>query len=278
MLGVLRRLVLVVVLLALMPLAAPLVTAQASCDAYLFREDAELNGLSCPDLPGLSQTGVVVPDPPGKRGRVREIVDGDTLRVSFGDTVERVRIFTVDTPEVYSGAECYGQEAANYTASLLPVGTVVWLEKGITIRDKYDRLLFYVWFEQGEGRYRLLQDALVRDGYGVVVTYPPDVKYVDWLLQGQQDAVNGGRGLWSACGGADTPLNPPTPTPVPVSNNQAQGIAANTGCDPSYPGVCIPPPPPDLDCGDIPYRRFTVLQPDPHNFDGDYDGIGCESG
>jgi hypothetical protein len=47
-------------------------------------------------------------------------------------------------------------------------------------------------------------------------------------------------------------------------------------CSPSYPTVCIPPPPPDLDCKDIPYRRFKVLQPDPHFFDGDYDGIGCE--
>jgi hypothetical protein len=50
-----------------------------------------------------------------------------------------------------------------------------------------------------------------------------------------------------------------------------------TVCDPAYPTVCIPPPPPDLDCADIPYRRFTVLPPDPHHFDGDRDGIGCES-
>jgi endonuclease YncB( thermonuclease family) len=48
-------------------------------------------------------------------------------------------------------------------------------------------------------------------------------------------------------------------------------------CDPSYPDFCIPPPPPDLDCKDIPQKRFTVLQPDPHRFDGDKDGIGCES-
>jgi micrococcal nuclease len=42
--------------------------------------------------------------------------------------------------------------------------------------------------------------------------------------------------------------------------------------------VCIPPAPPDLDCGDIPYKRFKVLPPDPHGFDGrDQDGIGCES-
>ncbi|UBF29159.1 calcium-binding protein with excalibur domain protein [Kovacikia minuta CCNUW1] len=54
---------------------------------------------------------------------------------------------------------------------------------------------------------------------------------------------------------------------------EAQSAA---GCDPSYPGICIAPPPPDLDCKDISYRNFTVLQPDPHHFDGDRDGIGCE--
>jgi hypothetical protein len=48
-------------------------------------------------------------------------------------------------------------------------------------------------------------------------------------------------------------------------------------CDPSYPEVCIPPPPPNLNCGDIPERRFTVTSPDPHGFDRDDDGIGCES-
>jgi micrococcal nuclease len=49
-------------------------------------------------------------------------------------------------------------------------------------------------------------------------------------------------------------------------------------CDASYPDVCIPPPPPDLDCADVPYRSFRVLPPDPHRFDGrDDDGLGCES-
>ena len=48
------------------------------------------------------------------------------------------------------------------------------------------------------------------------------------------------------------------------------------GYTPSYPTVCIPPPPSDLDCGDVPYRNFPVLPPDPHNFDADNDGIGCE--
>jgi hypothetical protein len=49
------------------------------------------------------------------------------------------------------------------------------------------------------------------------------------------------------------------------------------GCDPSYPDVCIPPPPPDLDCSDIPYRNFRVVGRDPHHFDGNHNGIGCET-
>ena len=61
-----------------------------------------------------------------------------------------------------------------------------------------------------------------------------------------------------------------TPRPVVV-----QPTARNNNCSASYPGVCIPPGP-DLDCGDIPYDGFVVLPPDPHNFDRDGDGIGCE--
>lgn len=48
-------------------------------------------------------------------------------------------------------------------------------------------------------------------------------------------------------------------------------------CDPNYPDVCIPPYPPDLDCGEIPYQDFRVVGDDPHGIDGDNDGIGCES-
>jgi hypothetical protein len=48
-----------------------------------------------------------------------------------------------------------------------------------------------------------------------------------------------------------------------------------TNCSPCYPDVCIPPPPPDLNCADIVFRNFRVVGCDPHRFDGDNDGIGC---
>jgi plastocyanin len=67
-------------------------------------------------------------------------------------------------------------------------------------------------------------------------------------------------------------------TLVGEEEEEQEEVEEEMGCDPSYPDVCIPPPPPNLNCGDISERRFTVLPPDPHGFDGrDNDGLGCES-
>jgi len=65
--------------------------------------------------------------------------------------------------------------------------------------------------------------------------------------------------------------------PSTQSTTPSQQEPQQTSCDPSYPDVCIPAFPPDLDCGEIQFANFKVLQPDPHRFDGDKDGIGCES-
>jgi len=62
--------------------------------------------------------------------------------------------------------------------------------------------------------------------------------------------------------------------PAPVSPTQTQ----QPSCDPSYPDVCIASYPPDLDCGEIVYSNFRVVGSDPHGFDRDNDGIGCEVG
>jgi hypothetical protein len=66
--------------------------------------------------------------------------------------------------------------------------------------------------------------------------------------------------------------NKPNFTPPPISNPPP----ANYACHPSYPSVCIPPPPPKLECKDIPYRNFPVIGVDPQQFDPDRNGIGCE--
>jgi micrococcal nuclease len=64
-----------------------------------------------------------------------------------------------------------------------------------------------------------------------------------------------------------------------VSTNPAtsqQQALSKTNCDPSYPGICIPQNSPNLKCADIKERNFKVLKPDPHGFDRDGNGIGCE--
>jgi micrococcal nuclease len=75
-----------------------------------------------------------------------------------------------------------------------------------------------------------------------------------------------------------TPTPEPTADPVVATTEILAAEAPAGHCDPSYPGVCLPPAPPDLDCPDIASRRFQVVPPDSHRFDGDHDGMGCESG
>jgi micrococcal nuclease len=243
-------------------------TAQDACSRFLFQEAAIDAGYGCADLPPVIETGIVVAEPPGKRGRVRGIVDSDTLRVSFGGTEERVRLVMANTPETYPDTESYGHEAAYFLASLIGPGSVAWFERGITERDRYDRLLAYVWVARPDGTYQLLQDAIVADGYAEIVIYPPNDRYSDWLFERQNAAIATGVGKWGACGNG-----------VVGEPGEAMGIAAGVACNPAYPTMCIPSVADaggDHDCRDIPYRRFVVLPPDPHKFDGDGNGTGCE--
>jgi micrococcal nuclease len=235
--------------------------AQADCSRFLFVEDADSAGIDC-DLPSVTETGIVRSEPTGRRGRVSHIVDGDSLHATFGDTTERIRIFAVNTPEL-NPIECYGIEATALLAQLAPIGSILWFERGEVQLDRYERSLYWVWLEVEPGTWQLLQDAIVAAGAGEVRIYPPDDRYGDWLMLRESQAKAAGVGMWSACGDPESAA--------------AMGIASNS-CDRAYPTVCIRPlnPGGDLDCADIPHRRFQVLPPDPHNFDGDGNGIGCE--
>ena len=90
------------------------------------------------------------------------------------------------------------------------------------------------------------------------------------FLHGQTGVAPNGVELHPVLGFALVAGGPAPPPP-------RSALPPATECDPAYPTVCIPSPPPDLDCKDITFRRFTVLPPDPHRFDGDHDGVGCES-
>ncbi|MCA9966666.1 MAG: thermonuclease family protein [Anaerolineales bacterium] len=191
---------------------------------------------------------------------VTNIVDGDTIDVNLDGQIVRVRYIGIDTPEY--NEQC-GSEATQANASLV-AGRTVRMVKDVSETDRYGRLLRYVYVGN-----LFINAELVRQGLAIPVRYPPDTSQATYLES------------LTAASPVCQPIAPlPQPTPIPPTAVPAPlptSIPPQQNCDPSYPTVCIPSPPPDLDCGDIPFRRFQVLQPDPHGFDRDKDGIGCES-
>ena len=205
------------------------------------------------------------------------VVDGDTIHVQMPDgTDEPLRMIGIDTPETVDpdqGVGCYGPEATAHLEKLIKPGRTLWIESDRTDRDRYDRLLRYVWVQKNDGGVYLLNEVMVRDGYAVAKRYPPDTKRAEQLEAAQQIAIRKGRGMWSACPGLAEIV---APQPTAATDSGPIGITSGGNCDPAYPTICIPVGSPDLDCGDIFERRFTVLPPEPMNFDGDHDGVGCE--
>ena len=218
------------------------------------------------------------PTGPTEIGTVVNVVDGDTIDVLVDGVEMRVRYIGMDTPEVHSGFEWLGAESSAANARLVE-GKEVVLEKDVSETDQYGRALRYVWLHDG-GEWLLVNLELIRLGFAVVTTYPPDVKYVDdFYLPAQEVARTAGLGQW---GTPPTPAPAPVPTPPPPAPTAAPILPiVPSNCEPSYPGICIPIGSADLDCGEIQWRRFQVRwdvpNPDPHRFDGDRDGIGCES-
>jgi len=120
--------------------------------------------------------------------RVIRVIDGDTIEIEGG---ARVRYIGIDTPETYGEAECYGWEATAKNRELVE-GKRVRLVKDVSEADRYGRLLRYVYVDGV-----FVNAELVRLGYALAVTYPPDVKYADLFLSLQGEAKEAGRGLWS---------------------------------------------------------------------------------
>lgn len=136
------------------------------------------------------------------RVRVASVTDGDTVRARVGNRLESIRLIGVDAPEVGSGAEPYGQEALEFTRRNL-LQRNVWLELDVRPRDSFGRLLAYIWLERPHGpnaaaiRAHLFNARLLLEGYGQVMTVPPNVRYSDWFVQLQEEARRARRGLWA---------------------------------------------------------------------------------
>lgn len=127
---------------------------------------------------------------------VISVTDGDTFEINYNGTKEKVRLIGVDTPEsVHPNSKKnneYGKQASNYTKNLLE-RKVVKLEFDVSSRDKYGRLLAYVYLENGE----MLNKKLLKEGYAQVATYPPNVKYVEDFKTIQKEARENKVGFWA---------------------------------------------------------------------------------
>ena len=126
-------------------------------------------------------------------GLVVKVVDGDTIHVRVGERVEKVRYIGVNTPEVHHptrGEEPGGRAAWDVNRQLV-AGRHVRLELDVQARDRYGRLLAYVWV--GE---TMVNAELVDRGYAQVMTVPPNVRHQQLFLRLQRDAREAGRGLW----------------------------------------------------------------------------------
>jgi micrococcal nuclease len=130
--------------------------------------------------------------------RVVEAIDGDTIVVAFGDGhTDTVRILGVNTPETHhptKPVECFGPEAADYTARRL-TGRVITLEGDVEPRDRYGRRLSYVVLSNGER----FDDELLRRGYARLLVIDPNRAHARALLAAELDARRHDRGLWREC-------------------------------------------------------------------------------
>jgi micrococcal nuclease len=127
---------------------------------------------------------------------VKHIIDGDTIVVEYEGRTEKIRLIGINTPEIHhptKGIEPYGYEAKRFVEGLLKPGDSVKLEFDIQLRDKYGRLLAYVYLPDG----RFLNALLVENGYAQVMTIPPNVKYQELFLKLQREARENNLGLWA---------------------------------------------------------------------------------
>jgi micrococcal nuclease len=192
-------------------------------------------------------------------GHVTRVVDGDTIKVRSRGFADTVRLIGIDTPETRDPSEpvqCFGPEAS-------AAGRSVRLVTDATqeARDRYGRLLAYVYTPGTSGPTASVNHRMVRDGYARVYVYGGvRFRYADLFFRAQHRARAAGLGLWGA----------------PCFGERDRGIVpSGNGCDPNYAGACVPLTASDLDCADV-GRPVRVVGSDRHRLDGDGDGRGCE--
>jgi micrococcal nuclease len=128
--------------------------------------------------------------PAPRTDRVVRVVDGDTVHLA---RLGRARLIGIDTPEVYGGRECFATRASAWARRTL-AGRRVRVTIGTEPRDRYDRLLVYLW--RGS---RFVNYELVARGLAITLTIPPNTEHASEFGRAEATAERTHRGLWRAC-------------------------------------------------------------------------------
>ncbi|MGB9599771.1 MAG: thermonuclease family protein [Myxococcota bacterium] len=130
---------------------------------------------------------------------VLAVHDGDTIKVMYEGRAESVRFIGMDAPEIEQ--EKWGRVAQEKVYSLAPPGSVVRLEFDVTKRDKYNRLLAYVFTRDG----KFINEIMLREGLAMLYTFPPNVRYTERFREAQSYAREHRLGIWGEDGLTMTP-------------------------------------------------------------------------
>ncbi|MEY2430279.1 MAG: micrococcal nuclease [Acidimicrobiaceae bacterium] len=139
------------------------------------------------------------------RATVVRVIDGDTIVVRIGGRDENIRLLGIDTPETHkpdTPVECYGPEASDRMAALLPAGTAIRLVRDVEARDRFGRLLAYV-YRDSDGLF--IDLTMVSEGYAGTLSIKPNFAHRGELEAAATAAQAARRGLWQVCGGNHAP-------------------------------------------------------------------------
>ena len=197
-------------------------------------------------------------------GTVTEVVDGDTLDVNN----VRIRLALIDAPEKNESGY---SEARHFVESLCKVGTQAKVDEDDRQKGgSFGRMIALVYCGNNSIS---INEAILSSGFATI--YHEFCNISEFAT-----------GSWATkyCSEKESPKEQSSLSPSIAGNESRKENAKKlnvtengNGCDSSYPDFCIPSPPPDLDCSDIAQKNFTVRGSDPHGFDLDGNGEGCES-
>ena len=141
------------------------------------------------------------PPPNGQANLVKiaDVIDGDTVDIDINGRTERVRLIGVNTPETKHPTkpiECFGPEASAYLTQLLPKGTTVRIERDVEARDRYGRMLLYLYLGSND---LFINLDLVARGYGTPMSIEPNTFHRNDFVRAAAQAEAADVGLWKAC-------------------------------------------------------------------------------